>query len=120
VLPGSSFGEKRRKRVVILVLTVLVFRHLPIRTYAVFCLFASREKEGEIFKIQYIKFKTNGHKFPLKLEERETKIFKKKKKFHNAPKQNSSQHEFPVWIPAWPMCNEITSLIIVYYYLRCF
>jgi hypothetical protein len=120
VLPGSSFGEKRRKRVVVLVLTVLVFRHLPIRTYAVFCLFASREKEGEIFKIHYIKFKTNGHKFPLKRnwKKKRQKIFKKKEEVQRAPKQNSSQHEFPVWIPAWPMCNEITSLIV--YYLRCF
>ena len=70
--------------------------------------------QNSIHKIQ-----NKRSQIPLKkLEEEETKIFKKKKKSSNAPKQNNSQHEFPVWIPAWPMCNEITSLIV--YYLRCF
>jgi len=55
---------------------------LPIRTYAVFCLFASREKEGEIFKIHYIKFKTNDKRsqIPLKIGRKRDKNFQKKRR----------------------------------------
>eukprot|EP00276_Gloeochaete_wittrockiana_P022030 CAMPEP_0184362892 /NCGR_PEP_ID=MMETSP1089-20130417/137049_2 /TAXON_ID=38269 ORGANISM="Gloeochaete wittrockiana, Strain SAG46.84" /NCGR_SAMPLE_ID=MMETSP1089 /ASSEMBLY_ACC=CAM_ASM_000445 /LENGTH=70 /DNA_ID=CAMNT_0026703169 /DNA_START=35 /DNA_END=243 /DNA_ORIENTATION=- len=28
-------------------------------------------------------------------------------------RQNSSQHAFPTWMPAWPMCSEMISLMVL-------
>jgi len=57
-----------------------------------------REKKDSKFSI------SNGNKFPPNKERKKGKRNKKFSKIFQkqnlSPKQNNSQHEFPVWIPA--------------------